>query len=217
MLRRISTWLQPRSDADALVAHAAGLTLLQVFRRFWPRLRPLRPWLALALLLLAVAPLIEVAEVMLFQRLVDDVLVPADAGPLMWLALAYLGLNVASGVVSGLDDYLGTWIAQRFLVPLRREVFEHVLALPARVQDRNRLGDVLTRLTTDVATLERFMVSQLVNGIGALLRLVVLVGALLWLQWELALAALVTAPLLWLVSLGFARFAKIASDRKSVV
>ena len=60
------------------------------------------------MLLLAAAPAITVAETLLYQQLVDDVLVPADSEPLLRLALVYLGLNLLSGVVSGADDYLAT-------------------------------------------------------------------------------------------------------------
>lgn len=211
---RIASWLSPGHDDDPLVAHAVALTLRDVVRRFWPRLRPLRWWLALALLLLAVAPLIEIAEVMLYQRLVDDVLVPVSFAPLLWLGAVYIALNLVSGAVSGADDYLGTWIAQRFMVPLRRDLYAHVLSLPAHVHDRRRLGDDLSRITADVATLERFMVGQLVGAIGAIIRLVMLVGALVWLQWELALGAFVTVPALAWVSARFARHTKTVSRER---
>ena len=212
--QRLVASLRPVADDAPIVAAAGSLTVADVVRRFWPRLRPLRGWLALGILLLAAAPAISVAEVMLFQRLVDDVLVPADAGPLLWLALAYVGLNLLSGVVSGADDYLSTWISQRFLVGLRRDSFAHVLSLPAVTHDRRRLGDVLTRLTSDVSAVESFMVGQLAGGVGAVLRLVFFVGALLWLQWELALASLVVVPVFWWVSSRFASFTRDVSRER---
>ena len=134
------------------------MRLTEVFAQFWPNLRPLRGWLVLGLVLLAVAPLIAVLEILLFQRLVDDVLVPADFGPLMYIAAAYIGLNIASAVVSGADDYLSTWVSQRFLVALRTDTFRHVLSLPLHVHEHRRLGDVLSRLTSDIGSVEAFMV-----------------------------------------------------------
>ena len=172
--RRAAGLLRAAPEQEALVDVAAGLRPADVARRFWPRLRPLRGWLLLGLLLLTAAPAIAVAEVFLYQRLVDDVLVPAAFEPLLALALLYIGLNLASGVVSGADDYLATYVSQRFLVDLRRDVFAHVLSLPAATHDRRRLGDTLTRLTSDVAAVERFMVSQASEGVGALVRLLVL-------------------------------------------
>ena len=147
--------LRPAPDSAPVVAAAGKLTLGQVLRRFWPRLRPLRGWLILGLLLLAAAPAIVVVEILLYGRLVDDVLEPAGRGAgtavfgtLLGLALLYIGLNVLSGIVDGADDYLGTWISQRFLVDLRRETFEHVLSQPSSAHDRRRLGDTMARLTS---------------------------------------------------------------------
>ena len=190
------------------------MRLVDIARRFWPRLRPLRWWLLLGIVLLSAAPAIAVAEALLYQRLIDDVLVPAAFAPLVTLALLYIGLNLLSGVVSGADDYLATYVSQRFLVDLRRDVFGHVLALPSAAHDRRRLGDTLTRLTSDVAAVERFMITQLSEGVGALIRLLFFVGALLWLQWQLALAAFVVAPLFWWVSTRFARLTREVSRER---
>ena len=154
------------------------MTIRQVVRRFWPDLRPLRWWLLVLVVLLAGAPIIAVLEVLLFQRLVDDVLVPATLGPLPWIAALYIGLNLLSAAISGVDDYLSTWISQKFLVGLRTKVFSHVLAHPSHVHDRNRLGDTMSRLTSDTAAVESFMIGQFASGTGALLRLVIYAGAL---------------------------------------
>ena len=130
-------------------------------------------------MLLVAAPLIAVLEVLLFQRLVDDVLVPATLGPLLWIAGALRRASTCSAPSSpGVDDYLSTWISQKFLVRLRTQVFSHVLAHPSHVHDRNRLGDTMSRLTSDTAAVESFMIGHLASGTGAVLRLVVYAGAL---------------------------------------
>lgn len=212
--RSLGALLRPRADDAPLVEAAPGLTLAAIARRFWPRLRPLRGWLLLVALLLAAGPAIATVEVLLFQRLVDDVLVPADPQPLLWLALVYLGLNLASGVVSGAEDYTSTWVSQRFLVPLRRDCFARVLDQPALVSDRRRAGDTLTRLTSDVSAVESFMIGQLSVGTGAVMRLVFSLGALLWLSWELTLLALLVAPLFWWAATALARLTREVSRER---
>jgi subfamily B ATP-binding cassette protein MsbA len=206
--------LRPEADSSPLVEHAPGLTLREVVRRFWPRLRPLRTWILLAVVLLAAAPAIEVAEILLFQRLVDDVLVPAAWEPLVWLAAVFLGLNLLSAVISGFDDYLATWISQRFLLDLRTEVFRHVLSLPLHVHERRRLGDVMSRLTSDVAAVETFMIGHMANGIDAVVRMVFFVGALFYLDWALALGAMIVVPVFWWVSTRFAEFVQRLSRER---
>lgn len=211
---RLLALLRPAPDAAPLVAEAPAMTITQVVRRFWPDLRPLRGWLLLLVTLLAGAPLIAVLEVLLFQKLVDDVLVPATLEPLVWIASLYIGLNLLSAVISGIDDYLSTWISQKFLVRLRTQVFGHVLAHPSHVHDRNRLGDTMSRLTSDTAAVESFMIGQFANGTGAVLRLLIYAGALFWLQWQLALVSMVAAPLLWWVATHFSRLVKDVSRER---
>lgn len=214
ILQRIRSSLRPPEDHDPLIESAAGLTLAEIVRRFWPMLRPLRWWLLLSLLLTAALPAISVVEIFLFQRLVDDVLVPVDPSPLVYLVLAYIGLNVLSGVLSGADDYLSTWVSQSFLVRMRREAFGRVVRQPSISTDKRRLGDVMTRLTSDVNAVESFMVLQLTEGVGAVVRLGLFLGALFYLQWQLTLAALVIVPVFWLIATRFARYTKTVSRER---
>ena len=215
--RLLARWiglLRPERDAAPFVSEAPPMTIGQVVRRFWPDLRPLRWWLLFLVVLLAGAPLIAVLEVLLFQTLVDDVLVPATLRPLAWIAALYVGLSLLSAVISGVDGYLSTWISQKFLVGLRTKVFSHVLAHPSHVHDRNRLGDTMSRLTSDTAAVESFMIGQFASGTGAVLRLVIYAGALFWLQWQLALVSLIAAPLLWWVATHFSRLVKDVSRER---
>ncbi|WP_160878389.1 ABC transporter transmembrane domain-containing protein [Nocardioides flavescens] len=206
--------LRPPADPAPLVEAAKPMTVVDVVRRYWPDLRPLRWWLVALVALLAATPVVSVLEVVLFQRLVDDVLVPADLAPLVWIGLLYVGLNLLSAVLSGLDDLLSTWVSQRFLVRLRTQVFAHVLDHPGHVHDRTRLGDTMSRLTSDTAAVESFMIGQSATGAGALLRLGVYATALFWLQWQLALVAMVVAPMLWWIARHFSRLVKDVSRER---
>ncbi len=213
--RRAVASLRPGVDDARLVEDAPGMSLADVVREFWPSLRPLRGWIFLGLVLLTLAPLIGVAEIFLFERLVDDVLVPADFGPLTGIALTFVGLNIASAIISGADDYLSTWVSQRFLVKLRTDTFRHVLSLPLHVHESSRLGDVLSRLTSNISSVEAFMVRYLAGGVAAVITLVFYVGALFWLQWELALASMVVVPVFWFVSTRFANLVKDLSRERA--
>jgi ATP-binding cassette subfamily B protein len=212
--RRGVALLRPQVDSAPVVEEAPGLTLRQIIRRFWPDLRPFRGWLAVGVVFMAVVPAIAVVEILLFQRLVDEVLVPASFEALPMLIAIYVGLNLLSAVVSGADDYLSTWVTQSFLVRLRGRTFAHALSLPLPVLAQRRLGDVLQRLTSDIAQVERFMVAQLADGISSTLRLLFYVGALFYLQWELALASLVVVPMFWWISSHFARFVRDLSRER---
>ena len=179
------------------VSLAPTVAARDLFRRFWPEARPLRRWILLGLLLLALLPAIEAIEIYLFKVVVDDILVPRDLSPFLWVALAYLGLNLASGLVSYADEYLSTFIGERFLLSVRAKVFRHLLHSPPDSMDRRRLGDVISRLTGDIAAIEGLVLDGLSVAIVSALRFIFFLGAALWIDWQLTLLSLIVAPLFW--------------------
>ena len=172
----------------------------EILRRFWPHARPLRGWLALGLLVAATIPAVEALEIYLFKVLVDEVLVPRDLAPLGWIALAAVGLNLASGLLSFADEYLATWVGQRFTTSIRIRLYGHMVRSTPDALDRRPLGDVLTRLTGDVSAIEDLVLGGLADALSAGLRIVFFAGALFLFDWRLALVSLVAAPLFWLAT-----------------
>jgi ATP-binding cassette, subfamily B, bacterial len=202
------------SGEGSLVAEAPPVPVREIFRRFWPDARPYRKWIPVALLLIALGALIATAEIWMFKLVVDEVLVPGDLEPLVWIVALYIGFTVADGLVSFGDDYLATWLGERFLQRMRRRLFAHVQKLSLEVLDRRRLGDVIARLTGDVQAIESFVLSGVADGLSALLRIVFFSGALIYLDWRLALVALVVTPVFLYVARRFSRLVKRASREK---
>ena len=197
-----------------MVAHAPALPAREVVRRFWPDARPFRRWLPLALALIAAGVAVETAEIFLFKLVVDEVLVPGELGPLLWIAAACVGLLVLGGAIALADDLLNTWLGERFLLTMRTRVFGHLLTLSPDALDRRRLGDVLTRLGGDVAAIESFVLSGVASAFAAVLQIIFFVGALFYLQWDLALVSLIVAPLFFVVARRFSSLIKRASREK---
>jgi ABC-type multidrug transport system fused ATPase/permease subunit len=201
-------------DTHAVVAAAPPLSPREVFRRFWPYTRGRRRWLAPLVLFSLVGPLVDAAELWLFKIVVDEVLVPRDLKPFLWIAPAYLGLIVASGVLGFADDVTSTYVSERFLLSLRSDVFRHVQGLSLGFFERRRLGDVLSRVTGDVDSVETFLLSGIADGLYHVIRLGVFLGLLFYLRWDLTLLALVIVPLFWGAARHFSRLIKEASRER---
>ena len=150
----------------------------------------------------------------MFKVVVDEVLVPQDFGPFVWIAGAYIGLTILAGVLGFFDDFLANWIGERFLLDLRTRFFAHLQGLSLDFFDRRRLGDLISRLTGDIASIEAFVLSGVTDAISYMLRIVFFSAALFYLQWDLALISLLVAPLFWLAAKRFSRLIKIASREK---
>ncbi|MGW1377445.1 ABC transporter ATP-binding protein [Streptomyces sp. NPDC002446] len=210
-LRRL---LSVGEDPDAVVPAAPPVSLREVFRRFWPYTRGGRRWLVPLLCFSLVGPVLDGAEIWLFKVVVDDVLVPRDLSPFLWIAPAYLLLVIGSGVLGFADDVLSTWVSERFLLALRAEVFRHVQGLSLGFFERRRLGDVLSRVTGDVDAVEAFLLSGVANALYYVIEVAVFLGLLFYLRWDLTLLALVIVPLFWSAARHFSRLIKAASRER---
>ncbi|MEA2246263.1 MAG: ATP-binding cassette, subfamily bacterial [Solirubrobacteraceae bacterium] len=208
---RLRRLLVPAAPADAIVAAAPALTLRAIFSTFWPLTRPYRRVMAVSALVLCLLPALETAQIWLFKVVVDDVLVPRDLGALVPVAGVYLGLTLGAAVVSFADDYLAAWIGERFLLDLRARLFAHLQRLSLDALDRRRHGDLISRLTSDVQAIERFVLTAVGEALSAGVQLLFFAGALLLLSWKLALASFVVVPLFYLTARRFARLVKHAS------
>jgi ATP-binding cassette, subfamily B, bacterial len=190
-------------------APVAGLR--EVFRRFWPDARPFWRWLWLSLVLIIVTPLVDTGAILLFQVLVDRVLTPRDFSAFPPVAAAFVGITLLVGVLGFAGQYLGAWIGENFLHRMRTRVFAHLHTLSVSFFDRRRLGDILSRLTGDVAAIETVVLSGVIGLIANLMKIVVFTGVLFFLDWRLALASLIAVPVFWAIARTFSRRIKIAS------
>ena len=139
----------------------------EIFRRFWPYVARRRRWFALGLLISLIPPAIETAEIWMFKILVDDVLIPRQFGLFPTVAGVYVALTLLGCAVSGASRMLSTWLSQRFLIELRTDLLRHLQTLSPTFFHRNRLGDLLTRMSGDVATIETFVLSALSSSLKA--------------------------------------------------
>lgn len=190
--------LQPVSDddddGDDSLEIAPTVSLREIFRRFWPDARPFRKWVFLSLLLIIVVPLLDAGAILLFKILIDDVLAPRNFAAFPMVAAAYVGITLVVGAVGFVEQYLGAWIGENFIHRLRTRVFAHLHTLSISFFDRRRLGDTLSRLTGDVAAIENVVLSGVVEVVANLLKIVVFVGVLMFVDWRLALVSLVAVP-----------------------
>jgi ATP-binding cassette subfamily B protein len=192
-------------EEGGLVAAAPVMQVREIFLRFWPYARPYRRWLPLILLFAVLGSALEAATIWMYKILVDEVLLPRDFALLVWVVLAYLGLTLAEGVVSFCEEYLSEWVAGRFIVSLRTDLFRHLQGLSLSFFDRRSLGDMIARLSDDIEEIEELMVSETASALTYLFQFVFFVGALFYLQWRLALVSLFVIPLFLLVARYFSQ------------
>jgi ATP-binding cassette subfamily B protein len=150
------------AEADGTASdgnHTPHVPVRTIFRRFWPDTRPFRGRMLLSLLLVPLPPALTAAGVYLFKVLVDDVLTPHDYRLFLPVAAAYLAITAVGGLVGFADEYLTAWVGERFVTGLRVRLFAHLQRVSVGWFERHQLGDVLTRLTEDVAAIEQLVLT----------------------------------------------------------
>jgi ABC-type multidrug transport system fused ATPase/permease subunit len=188
--------------------------LRSIFARFWPLTKPLRTRLYISLVLVVVAPVLSTAEIGMFKILIDRVVVPHDFHLFPLIAVTYLGLTLLEGAVSFTDQYLSTWVGERFVLILRTRLFSHLHRLSSGFFDSRPLGDLLSRLTGDTGAIETLVLSGVAAGVTYVTKLVLFTGAMFYLDWRLAGASLLAAPGFLGAARVFSRRIKTASREK---
>jgi ATP-binding cassette subfamily B protein len=185
--------------------------LRTLFTRFWPDTQGLRGWIAVGFVLTALSALAGAIDVWLYKVLIDDVLTPRQFGEFPLLAALYVGVALVGGAIAFASRYLAARIGEQFIFRLRNRVFDHGLTLPVDFFDRRRLGDTLSRLTSDVQAIEALVLSGVVMAFSTVFELVLLTGVLLYLNWRLALVSFALAPVFLILSGRFTQRIRQAS------
>jgi ATP-binding cassette, subfamily B, multidrug efflux pump len=194
----------------------------RLMRRLLEYMRPYKWRVILALsLTLAVTPL-ELAPPYMFKVAIDRYLTPA-ASQVINLAAARRGLVLISLIylLVLFFDFLAQYVqirimqrvGQQTMYDMRQEIFGHIQRLSMTYFDKNPVGRLVTRVTTDVDALNDLFAAGVVTMINDFFLLAIMVGVLLYMNWRLALAALAALPLILAVTFVFRTFVRDANRR----
>ena len=136
----------------------------------------------------------------LTKRVIDVALPSHDSHVIrVAVALYVLSLVLQFGCSYG-ETLLTSLLGQRVMVDLRMRLFGHVENLPVAFFDRNPVGRLVTRVTSDVEALNELFTAGVVAGLGDLFTLLAIAVYMLRVDWPLALAAFAVIPLVWITS-----------------
>jgi ATP-binding cassette subfamily B protein len=196
-------------DRDSL----GSLTDKELLKRLLSYLKPYWGWLLLALTMLPLASAASLLQPQLIQTSIDDFFVPGNLEGFGLIALAYLGTVIGEYVVKFTQMYATQVAGQQGLRDLRMAVFEHLQRLKTSYFQRNPIGRLLSRLTTDIDSLQDALSSGVVTIIGDLLTLTGIVVILLLKDWRLALVTFSVVPILLGLTILFRRLLRHAYRR----
>src|SRR5688572_28709041 len=175
----------------------------RLMRRLLGYLRPYRAQVALAIAAIVGHSVLQLVPPYLTKTVIDTYIPAGDLSGLGLVAVLYLITLVASFAL----EYAQTWTmqltGQRIMFDLRMQVFSHLQRLDLRFYDRNPVGRLMTRVTTDVDVLNELFTSGVVSVFGDVFTLIGIMAVLVWMDWRLALVAFSVLPLIALVTQWF--------------
>jgi ATP-binding cassette subfamily B protein len=180
----------------------------RLMRRLLTYLRPYRWQVAIALVSIIFKSFADVLGPYLTKVAIDRYLAPAKgvtSGLWSWLnprpltgiaqiASIYVGLLVFSFLLEFLQTYYMQWTGQKVMFDLRSQIFRHLQRMHVAFYDKNPVGRLVTRVTTDVDALNEMFTSGVVSIFEDVFVLAGIIGIMLCMNWKLALITFATLP-----------------------
>jgi ATP-binding cassette subfamily B multidrug efflux pump len=182
----------------------------RLMRRLLRYARPYRSLVAGSLGLLAVEGILQLVGPLLTQRVIDVALPARDVAAAGRMAALFGAALTLSFMSSYGETLLTSLLGQRVMRDLRHELFAHLQQLPVAFFDRNPVGRLITRVTSDVESLNELFTAGVVSGMGDLFTLVAISVLMIITDWRLALASFAVIPFVWMTSSVFQRSVRAA-------
>jgi ATP-binding cassette, subfamily B, multidrug efflux pump len=190
------------SHDDEILGKAYDARLM---RRLLQYLRPYWRSVLVALAAIVVGGLASLAQPYLIKVAIDRYIAARQLAGLDGLAALYLAVLI----VAFAAEYVQTWTmqltGQRIMFDMRLGLYRHLQRLDLRYYDRNPVGRLMTRVTSDVDVLNDLFTSGVVTVFGDVFALVGIMAAMLWMNWRLALVAFSVLPIIFIVTQWFRR------------
>jgi ATP-binding cassette subfamily B protein len=195
----------PMSQEEEVLGKAYDSRLMARLLKY---LRPYRWQVAVALVSILLKSFADVLGPYLTKVAIDRYLAPAKGGASgLWswlsphavtgiaqIAAIYVGLLVFSFLLEFLQTYFMQWTGQKVMFDLRCQIFRHLQRLHVAFYDKNPVGRLVTRVTTDVDALNEMFTSGVVSIFEDLFVLFGILGVMLCMNWKLALITFAVLP-----------------------
>src|SRR6476620_1087316 len=187
---------------EEVLGKAYDATLMGRLLRY---LRPYKPQVALALAAIISASVLQLAQPYLMKLAIDRYIATGDLRGIDRIAIVYFFILIGSFVL----EYLQTWLlqitGQRIMYDIRLQLYQHLQRIDLQFYDRNPVGRLMTRVTTDVDVINDMFTSGVVSIFGDVLTLAGIMIVLVTMDWRLALVTFAVLPLIVLVTQWFRR------------
>lgn len=156
---------------------------------------PYKSVFALFLLCLIVDAVLTVATPLLLRELIDNGVIPKDRSVVTTMAVSVALLAIASAIVNIVVRWISAKIGEGLIYDLRSQVFRHVQEQSIAFFTRTQTGALISRINSDVIGAQRAFTSTFSGIFSNVLTLILVVGTMLALSWQITVASLLLLPI----------------------
>ncbi|MCA0938011.1 lipid A ABC transporter ATP-binding protein/permease MsbA [Vibrio alginolyticus] len=193
-------------------------TTWQTFKRLWLYIRRYKAGLVVAIIALVINAISDTYMISLLKPLLDEGFGSADSNFLRTLPLIIFVMILVRGTSGFVSDYCLSWVSGNVVMQIRRKVFNHFMHMPVSFFDKEKTGNLLSRITYDSeqvsAATSRALVSIVREG-ASIIGLLVL---MFYNSWQLSLVLFAVAPAVaWGIGVVSKRFRKISKNMQTMM
>ena len=175
----------------------------RLMRRLLGYLRPYRINAALALSAIIASSMLQLAQPYLMKLAIDRYIPARDVAGVNRIALWYLGILAGAFLLEFTQTWLLQITGQRIMFDMRMQIYRYLQRLDLRFYDRNPVGRLMTRVTTDVDVINDMFTSGVVSIFGDVFTLAGIMIVMLSMNWRLALVSFAVLPLIVFITQWF--------------
>ena len=166
-----------------------------LLKRIFSYLKPYWKQMTLVLVCITVSSAFSLWPSILTGRIIDEGLIGKNLAALIRLILLSLAVTLGANLIGVAESYLNSWIAQHITYDMRNQMFRHLQAMSHRFYTTNSQGDIITRMTSDIAGVESVITRTFTSILSNSITLIVALIAMFQKNWILALMGIVVVPL----------------------
>ena len=133
---------------------------------------------------------------MLVQYAFDNYIVIPNPNGLLIITLITIGVLLIEAVAYYFYTYSANWLGQTVIRDIRQEIYDHINSLKLQYFDRTAIGTLVTRVISDIETIADIFANGILVIFSDMMKVLVVVGVMLYIDWKLALISLSTIPIL---------------------
>ncbi|EJG0102913.1 TPA: lipid A ABC transporter ATP-binding protein/permease MsbA [Vibrio parahaemolyticus] len=193
-------------------------TTWQTFKRLWQFIRLYKSGLIVAVIALVINAISDTYMISLLKPLLDEGFGNADSDFLRTLPLIIFVMMFIRGTSGFVSTYCLSWVSGNVVMLVRRMVFNHFMHMPVSYFDKEKTGNLLSRITYDSEQVSAATSQALVSIVREGASIIGLLVLMFYNSWQLSLVLFAVAPVVaWGIGVVSKRFRKISKNMQTMM